>query len=412
MRSLRMVDLPQTRQDDVRHLDEWAWMSDPGRPGAEQSMLGIEWDRTHGAEVDGELAGIYSVYSLPLPVPGAQVPAAGVTSVGVHPQHRRRGVLTAMLAHHFARVAQAGVEPVSALFASEAGIYGRFGYGLGTLGMRLTIPHGAVFHPVPGCEDLAVTFERADAARHAPLVSACHEAARQDRPGMVGRPSPGLRQRILADQPQQRDGAEPLKILVVRDRGAQVRGYALFRRKEAWQPTGPDGTVVVTEAVALDGAASRVLWSTLAELDLTRRVSTWLRPTDDPLLHQLVDLRAAAPTLGDGLWVRLVDVAAALAGRRYAQEVDVVLEVQDPVCQGNEGRWWLRGGPDGASCERTSRDGDLRMCVQALGAAYLGGQTLAQLAAAGQVGELRPGTLRRASRALAGDVAPYCGWVF
>lgn len=112
--------------------------------------------------------------------------------------------------------------------------------------------------------------------------------------------------------------------------------------------------------------------------------------------------------MSDGLWVRLVDVAAALSGRSYATDVDVVLEVRDPFCAWNEGRYRLTAD----RCEPTDADADLALDVDALACAYLGGTTLLELAAAGRVRELRAGAVARASAAFRGDVAPWCPEVF
>lgn len=413
----RVVHLGRSRREEWLAIDDWAWSADPERGDREQSWMGYEWDRAFGAELDGQVAGVYSVYTLRMPVPradraGADVPTAGLTGVGVHPQFRRRGVLTAMMGHHLTTVHEAGVEPVSALWAAEPGIYGRFGYGMASRGQRFTLRRGAAMVDVPGTADLSVRLERADVDAHSEVVATCHEAARRGRPGMVSRDSVGLRQRMLADPKEWRDGGEPLKLMLVENAAGDVRGYALFRRKEHWEPTGPDGTVHVREAVVLDAATSRVLWGRVTDLDLMGRVETGHRPLDDPLVHQLVDVRAAASRLGDGIWVRLVDVGAALAARSYATDIDVVLDVTDSTCGWNARRWRLSGGPDGASCEPTTDAADLALDVQALGAAYLGGETLRALGGAGLVDERRDGALGRASRALTADVAPYCGWVF
>ena len=112
--------------------------------------------------------------------------------------------------------------------------------------------------------------------------------------------------------------------------------------------------------------------------------------------------------LESSLWVRLVDVPAALAGRSYAADADVVLEVADAFCPWNTGRYRRAGG----GCERTDVEPDLALDASALGAAYLGGTLLTELAAAGRVSELRPGALARASAALRGAVPPWCPEIF
>lgn len=408
---VRVVPLGPDRRDDLLAVDQWAFAFDDSERDPEFGLLGLEWARTAGAEVGRELAGVHSAYSLDLPVPGGEVPAAGLTWVGVHPQFRRRGVLRAMMDDHLRGVRDAGREPVSALWAAEPAIYGRFGYGLASTGLTMTLARGAAMVDVPGAEELVVTMERADPDRHTASVQHVFDRVRARRPGMVSRPG-GLAHKVLADPPHTRHGAESLRLLLVFDAGGDPRGYALFRRKSSWGDGRPDGEVQVQEVNAVDAAAARAVWGRLVDLDLMSRVATDVRPTDDALLHLLVDVRAARPRLWDGLWVRLVDVRDALQRRRYTGDVDVVLDVRDAVCPWNEGRWRLRGGPHGATCEPTRDDADLALDVAALGSAYLGGPTLHALASAGRVRELVPGALDAASVAFGGTVAPYCGWTF
>ncbi len=404
-----LVPLGEDRRHDLMELDQWVWSFDPEKREAEAEFLGFEWDRTVAAEIGGRLAGVHSVFSLDMTVPGGEVPAAGLTWVGVHPQFRRQGVLRAMMAHHLGAVRERGSEPVSVLWAAEPGIYGRFGYGLATHGLDLTVARGADMVDVSGSDDLQVRFEVADVDRHTALVQDCYEAYRRTRPGAVSRGSLGRQQQMLADPKGWRHDAEQKKVLVVEDGQGAVRGVALFRRKEGWEPTGPNGTVQVLQATALDAAAARVLWGRLADMDLMSSVTTDKRPTDDPLMHLLVDVRAAKARLSDGLWLRLVDLPAALEARRYTGDVDVVLEVTDEMCPDNAGRWHLVGGPEGAACTRTRSDPHLRLSERTLGAAYLGGRTLAALAGAGLVDAVEPHVLERASSAFSWHVAPFNG---
>lgn len=410
----QVVALTAADRDAVFDVDHWAFGTDGEEFDPESISATFEWDRAFGVWApDGtRLAATYLTFSVDLSVPGGQVACAGLTWVGVHPQFRRQGLLRAMITHHLQAVRERG-EPVSALYAAEAGIYGRFGYGLATRPLRFVLPRGAGLRDVPGWRDVRLRLERADPDRHADLVSDCHEAARTARPGMVSRRSDGLRRHRLCEQPVSRQGGERLRILIAEDDdGGPARGYALFRRKPSWGDGGPSGTVVVRECVARDPAAARSLWGCLVDLDLTARVETWDQALDDPLVHLLVDLRAATPKLADGLWLRIVDVPAALAGRRYSREIDLVLGVQDPQCDGNQGSWHLRGGPDGAVCEATSGAPDLELGIRDLSAAYLGGETLTSLAGAGLVREHRDNAVLRAAAAFAWPIAPHNSWLF
>jgi predicted acetyltransferase len=177
-------------------------------------------------------------------------------------------------------------------------------------------------------------------------------------------------------------------------------------------PVGPAGTVELVELAAVDTAAHRVLWNRLLDLDLTVQVVCHRMAVDDPLLHLLVSLPSATPKVSHNLWCRVVDVPAALAGRRYAAPVDVVLELTDTRCPWNAGRWHLTGDPSNARCEPTSATPQLRLDVRELGALYLGGTPLLALADAGLVAVDDPAALAPASTAFGWPRAPFCPWVF
>jgi predicted acetyltransferase len=141
-------------------------------------------------------------------------------------------------------------------------------------------------------------------------------------------------------------------------------------------------------------------------MDLVRSVKYDGTTVDDPLRHLVADPRALQCQVIDGIFTRLVDVPAALAQRRYAADVDVVLEVTDAFCAWNTGRYRLRGGPDGAECEKTGAPADIAITARDLGAVYLGGVSVAALAAAGLVGELTAGSVAAAATAFGWPVAP------
>src|SRR5258708_22662494 len=166
--------------------------------------------------------------------------------------------------------------------------------------------------------------------------------------------------------------------------------------------------------MSTDPQATARLWTDLLNRDLVGEVIAPLRPVDEPLLAMLADPRRARPSLSDGLWVRLVDLPAALRRRKYAASIDVVLDIDDGNFPANQGRWRLTaaghqpvGGTAGASCQRVTDAADIRLSVGALGAAYLGGGKLGQLAAAGHVRELTPGSLAMLSAAMCWEPAPW-----
>jgi predicted acetyltransferase len=241
-----------------------------------------------------------------------------------------------------------------------------------------------------------------------------------NRPGWVTRETEELQAAFWDDHPAQRGGRESRRIMIVELDG-EPRGYVTFRRTMSWEPTGPRGQVSAGEVVALDAAAARALWGVLLDLDLTTEVSPFVLPVDDAITQLLVNLRGASPRTPDNVWVRLVDVAGALAGRQYAADVDVTLAVTDSRLPANAGVYRLQAEAFGpASVELVDPEfeaPELTLDVRALGAAYLGGKSLAALAAAGLVTEhprpgQRTGVLARASTAFGWPVAPGSSWVF
>ncbi|MCP3756038.1 GNAT family N-acetyltransferase [Streptomyces sp. TBY4] len=365
-----------------------------------------EPERSLGVWDGGTCVGSAGAFSFRLSVPGgALVPAAGVTMVGVSPTHRRRGVLASLMRHQLDDV-RAGGEPIAVLTASDPAIYGRFGYGTAAYSMSVEIDKTRVRLTVPpGTDD--VRLRLVDPRKALADCERVYAALLAGRPGMPAR-QPGWELQALLDPESDREGASPLKCVVAERADGEVVGYARYRVKPVWDLTGSDGRVDVQDLDALDPAAYAALWRYVFSIDLTWTVSAPKRPADDALLHLLTDLRRSQVRLRDSMHVRLVDLPAALAARAYGAPLDVVLGVEDAFCPWNTGRWRLTAGADGAAvCTRTEDPADLELTVRELGSAYLGGVTLNALAAAGLVREVRPGALAPASRAFAGDVAPW-----
>lgn len=408
--------LASADRDQMLELDQLAFGFDDRDLDPKQNTAWIEWDRAYGARRGDTDAGIYVVFSYGLSVPAAPpavatiVPMAGLSWVAVHPDHRRRGLLGAMMRHHLQTVHEAGREPVSCLFASEAGIYGRFGYGLSTECRRLTVPTKTSLrtpHPVDG---IVTRVEGARPERHDQVVQQVYDAACRLRPGLTVRP-PAQWARHLADPPKRRpEGAEALKILVAERHGAPT-GYATFRRSAEWDERGAAGKVEVTDFRALDPGSGHALWRRLLDLDLAAEITTPALPLDDPLVVWAGESGSVGRP-GPDLWTRIVDLPAALVARGYATDFDVVVDVSDALCPWNAGRWHLTNEGSGASCRPTSAPADLALDVRELGSAYLGGTTLAGLAAAGLVDELTPGALLRCSAAFRSPVLPATPYMF
>jgi predicted acetyltransferase len=321
-----------------------------------------------------------------------------------------------MMARQLAGLAGGG-EPVAALFASEPGIYGRFGYGLASMTTQFRVRRGDV--SVSAGPHAAAAAGGQVRLRTVSLdpppadLAKVYDQVLPTRPGLFARDERWW-QSALYDSAHWRGGRGPLRCVLAEDDDGPC-GFATYSVQPSWDSDAlPDASLGIRELMATDARASAALWADLLSRDLVGEITARLRPADDPLLHQVSDLRRVRAQQSDGLWVRLVDVGTALARRQYSAPVDVVVEVTDALLPANSGRWHLQAAGDGggARCERTTAPADLALPVAALGAAYLGGTSLAVLARAGQVAELRPGRLAAVSAAFSWDPAPWCPMIF
>ncbi|MEV8509464.1 GNAT family N-acetyltransferase [Actinoplanes sp. NPDC051475] len=357
----------------------------------------FEPERSLVADDAGGVAGHAAAYTRELTVPGAVLPAAHVTLVGVLPTHRRRGLLTRMMQRQLREIAAAGREPVAVLWASETKIYQRFGYGHAGPRLRMTITTREVRLPeTPPAAGSRMRMVRP--LEVIPELSKVYEQLRATRTGWSSRDERWWRF-VLSDIESQREGATA-QYGVLHETADGPTGYAIWRVKGDWNDQGPDAEVRVREVVAADPATYRALWRFLLTIDLARTASVHFAALDEPLQYLVDEPRRLGATVADGLWIRIVDLPRALAARSYAAPVDVVLDVTDPLLTENSGRWRLTADASGsATCTRTEDPVDLACTVLELGAAYLGAVPLAALGAAGTVRELTPDALRTASTA-------------
>ena len=359
---------------------------------------------------DGQaIVGGAAAFSFSLTVPGArQLPAAGVTAVGVMPTHRRQGVLRSMMARQLAD-ARARGEPLAVLWASEGPIYQRFGYGLASLNAPFDIERANTGFRQLG--DWTGRLRLVEAAEAGTLMPPVYDAVAAGGPGFFVRNERWWSELILADPERWRRGASR-KFFVVHERDGRPTGYAIYRIKSEWGEHGSRSELRVQEALAVDPAAERDLWRYLFGVDLIHRVVLHHGPIDQPLLLQLEHPDRLGLRARDGVWVRILDVSAALAGRGYADDGTLALEVRDGFMPEVAGRWRLTVDGGRARVEPTAEPAELAMEVNDLGSVFLGGFSFAELARAGRVDELVPGARRRADRLFGSPLKPWCPYIF
>jgi predicted acetyltransferase len=386
--------------DDIPALVRADWAAFSGQPDDTQiadSRAFLEVDRTWAAADGDRIVGAGGAISLELTVPGpVTVPTAGVTYVGVMPTHRRQGILTALMAHVLDDARRRG-EPLAALLASESTIYGRFGFGVAVTVSMVEIEraHARLRHPV----DVSGRVRMLGPDELAGALPGIWDRYRRRQAGEVSR-SPGWWARRLRDDPLFRPAGAGARFAVVWEDG---EGYVTYRVAQHWDNGLPRHTLIVEDLVATSPQVRAGLWQFCFGVDLVGTIRALHQPLDDPLRWSLVDPRRLRTTaVNDLLWVKVLDVEAALSARTYASDQSIVFDLA------GDGRYRLAAG----ECRRTDDLADLGLAGADLGSTYLSGVSFATLARAGRVAELTAGAVARADAVFATAPGPSSGTGF
>jgi predicted acetyltransferase len=355
-------------------------------------------DRWFAAYDGAQPVGTATSFPFQLTVPGGELAAGGVTWVGVLPSHRRRGILRELMKWQLEDLHNRG-EPLAILYSSEPLIYGRFGYGVAAPSVEMEGETARfAYRDDPGPTGSVRILDTEEALRVLPAV---YDAVRAEVPGFVARGSEVWELTRLADPEHWRRGAGPKFVAVVEFDGKPV-GYAIYRIKSDWQDGFSRSHVRLIEAIATSPVATRELYRFVYGIDLVVRVEGRYDP-GSPLFLMVSDPRSLHLKVFEGLWLRFVDLEAALAGRTYAGDDAVVVDVRDSFCPWNAGRWRI-----GKTVGRTDDEADLELDTADLASAYLGAFDFNELAAAERVRELKPGALQRATDLFRTSRPPYC----
>jgi predicted acetyltransferase len=358
----------------------------------------LDVDRFYAAYDDGKPVGTAADFAFRLTVPGGELAAGGVTWVAVLPSHRRRGILTQLMRRELDDLHERG-EPLAVLWASEAAIYGRYGYGVAAPNAQMDADKARfAFRDDPGPRGRVEIVDLGDAVEPCMHV---YDTVRPTVPGFVARSREWWESYRLADPEHWRRGGSP-KYAAVIELDGEPAAYALYRIKEDWSHGFSNSQVNLVETLAATPAAERELWRFVFGIDLMARIRGRVDPSS-PLFLMVVDARSLQLRLTEGLWLRLVDVEAALAERSYAADDKVVLEVSDEFCAWNAGRWRV-----GSDVSRTDDEADLELDVADLASVYLGAFDFSALARAERVRELKDGALARADALFRTSRSPYC----
>ena len=393
----------------VLEMDQLVW-SDDLRTPREKALRDTPARAAWIATIDGETVGIAGSWDIELSVPtkgGASLrPTEGLTWVGVHPDHRRRGVLTALMRAHLRWTRDESGRSLAALKASEASIYGRYGYGVATRELMTTFAQGTTFAAPAAIEALAeatttrmTTISPDQAERLHSLAQRCGTVAA----GQIVRSVEDFA-RILTDIPESRGEREPSRLLWATRDGEDV-GCTWFHRSPKWSDGGPAGKAGVFFVMNTDMGARLALARRLTTLDLMTTTEYWTT-LDDPLVLWRAGERPHGSGVSDDLWLRVVDLPAAVAERGHAADLDITIEVTDATLPDNAGTWRWTARDGVGRLDRADGPGDLALDVADLGALWLGDQTVGARSLAGYVTERRPGAVAELDAALRTPTLP------
>lgn len=402
---LELTPVPAGRAEEFLAATTRGFHQDYDADAAVAARGVLEPERCFGFTIDGRWVATCGAYTRTMTVPGGTVPTAAVTYVTVNPSYRRRGLLSRMMSHQLTGLAEDG-EPVALLWASEPAIYGRYGYGPVTPLVEL---EGSTRHTAFR-SDVALgpgSVGEVDGAECRRVVEELHARLLPDRPGALDRPSRWW-DAVFFDHPARRHGAAAARYALHFDAAGRPDGYLTFRLTSSGAADpGPGHTVRVAALDASDLRGYARLWRFALDLDLVRRFEGSAAP-DEPLRHLVADPASVRSSSTDGTYARLVDVPRALAARRYAAELDVVVGVRDALLPGNAGTFRLQGGPDGASARRVTAAADVELDVRELATLYLGGTPASALHRAGLLHERTAGAVRALTLAFSWSRLPFC----
>ena len=359
------------------------------------------------AVIEGSnIVGGCQCHQLEMSIPGGASAVGGVSNVAVQPTHTRQGIMSRMMLRQFNDMHEWG-EPLAALFASESAIYGRFGYGVGTQHefWKIDRHHNAYArkYETPG----RIRFVEPDEiARELPGV---YDRATAGRPGVFPKPPHKWDEESRTPdahdpQPRVRGRGRGGLFYAAYEQDGRLDGYVAYRSNRP--------TITVNELMAVTREAATALWRFCFDIDLMGETEAIKRPLDDPLPWMLADPRRLQRTIRDGVWIRIVDAAAALEQRSYAEPGRLALRVRDGHCPWNENCFALDGSPEGATARTTSESPDLTVHASALASAYLGTVSFSTLSGAGLVDEHTSGALDRADRMFAVPLQPWTPFSF
>jgi predicted acetyltransferase len=370
-----LTSTQEKRQAFAQFRQAMLGIGDIGRADAAAETAYLESGSPLGGFIDGTLQGVVNGFAGAIALPGGTyVSHLAVTHVGVSPTQTRNGIARALLSEQLRR-AHADGYVVAGLRASDARIYGRYGYGIASWAVRQDVDLANGGRPKPERRtDLRVVdafesfdlFQRIAAAEPSPRSA---NLQRWDGWWKI-------------QEFRTRHGSTPHHAVVLGAEGSE-HGYIRFhiQASDNWF-TSTQRTAIVDDLIAHDDDAWRALLGHLLSQDILHKVILPSRPVDDPLPRLVDNLRAVQTSeLRDESWVRPLDLAKLLNARSYDSNARVVIKVSDPLIADNDGVWAV--GADGA--EKSAETANISLPIDTLTELVFSASSAWSLAASGRL---------------------------
>ena len=358
----------------------------------------------------GSLSTTFGAWPFSMRFNGERAHVAGVTAVGTDPTKRRRGYLRFAMEHSLDEQYERG-QSLAALYASQAGIYQRFGYAICSRRHRYEIdPLDLNFVHAPTPTGQLSIANAKDLPEDAVVVRDLYRKFMQPRNGLLHRGLNLWNAEVLSEPDDIQEG--PIRVLLYEEDG-EALGYMVYTSREdrslnAFSAGQRDQRMTIREYGWLTPEAYVAMWQFAAGQDLVYRIHLNDAPSDDPILHFARDPRTLRVDVGDGILVRIVDLPRALMTRKYQVESELTFRVIDDLCDWNQGTWKLSTGPEGADIRQVDEAPQLTMDVFTMAHLATGALSATYAHRLGRIEASDKSALIRADHLFATEYAMHC----
>ncbi len=352
---------------------------------------------------DGKLVTSYAAWNMSLVLNGGIVPFAGVTDVGTHPVYRRHGFLRKVTSKHFENLHEEGKLPLSALYASRAAIYRRYGYSPVVTNCSYTVEPR--FIQFIGGKEPVGTF-REGSESDLKIFAQLYNRFIAKRTGYLQRSEENWKRKL---NPPPNQPEHHLNFYVIYEEAGEPQGYMLYTA--ALILDGPNRwsqNIQISDIAWNSPSAFRAIWEYFSRMDVIIDVTCLHVPVDDPLPHLLLEPRKLNTTSRDGLLARIVDIPNALDKRGYNETGTLVFKVYDDFCPWNNGTWKLEASPDGSRVSSTSESPQLEMPLSTLTLLFFGQISATEAWQMGRLDVIDPNCLPLWDKVLRTAFKPAC----